>query len=82
MKKVYEKPQVYMERFELSQNVAACDWRLGANTPESCNIAQDNCEDDCGDFTGGFTVTPRCTAVVSSYCYTGGAAGVPSIFVS
>lgn len=24
MKKVYEKPQVYMERFELSQNIALC----------------------------------------------------------
>ena len=28
MKKVYEKPQVYMERFELSQNVAVCDYKL------------------------------------------------------
>ena len=25
MKKVYEKPQVYMERFELSQNIALCE---------------------------------------------------------
>ena len=38
MKKVYEKPQVYMERFELSQNIALCDYRLGSGNPQSCNI--------------------------------------------
>lgn len=82
MKKVYEKPQVYMERFELSQNVAACNWKLGSGAPESCNIVRDNFEDDGADFTGGFTAEPLCRVNVSEYCYTSGAGDLPSIFVS
>lgn len=82
MKKVYEKPQVYMERFELSQNVAACDWKLDSGAPENCIIVRDNFEDDGADFTNGFTATPRCKVEASVYCYTSGAAGFPSIFVS
>ena len=46
MKKVYEKPQVYMERFELSQNIALCDYQLGSGSPQSCNITADRFEDD------------------------------------
>ena len=26
--KVYEKPRVYIERFELSQHIAACAWDM------------------------------------------------------
>ena len=43
MKKVYEKPQVYMERFELSQNIALCDWKLGSGDPTSCRIEKTFC---------------------------------------
>ena len=46
MKKVYEKPQVYMERFELSQNIALCDWKLGSGDPTSCRIENDRLWND------------------------------------
>ena len=42
MKKRYEKPQVYMEKFELSHNVAVCDYKLGAANENECKILQDN----------------------------------------
>ena len=60
MKKVYEKPQVYMERFELSQNIALCDWKLGSGDPTSCRIENDRFEADGGDFTGGFATEGLC----------------------
>ena len=37
MKKKYEKPQVYIERFELAQHIAKCDWDFNQSTdPRSC----------------------------------------------
>lgn len=38
MKKKYEKPQVRMERFALSQHIAKCDWDFdGALSAASCH---------------------------------------------
>ena len=71
-----------MERFELSQNVAACNWKLGSGAPESCKVEQDNFEDDGVNMTGGFTAKPTCDFPASGYCYTSGAGDLPSIFVS
>lgn len=37
MKKKYEKPQIYIEKFELAQHIAKCDWDFeGFTSPESC----------------------------------------------
>lgn len=82
MKKLYEKPQVYMERFELSQNIALCDYRLGSGSPETCAIANDRFEDDGADFTGGFVSEEHCSIITSAYCYTDGSGSLPAIFVS
>ena len=82
MKKVYEKPQVYMERFELSQNIALCDYRLGSGSPETCAITNDRFEDDGADFTGGFVSKDHCSIITSAYCYTDGSGSLPAIFVS
>ena len=83
MKKKYEKPQVYMEKFELSHNVAVCDYKLGPGDEKSCNITRDNFDDDGEDFTGGFLLTTgACKTVVSLYCYTDGGGGLPKIFQS
>lgn len=82
MKKKYEKPQVYMEKFELSHNVAVCDYKLGAADEKHCTIIKDNCPDDGADFTGGFKTKEDCTTVVSIYCYTNGAEGLPKLFQS
>lgn len=81
MKKVYEKPQVYMERFELSQNVAVCDYKLASGDPNSCKIEKDNFPDDGADCKGGFLQKGPCDFKTSIYCYTNGSS-VPSMFVS
>ena len=82
MKKVYEKPQVYMERFELSQSIAACDYKLNAGNIAECNIEADRYVDDYGDFTGGFTADGHCSKDVSVYCYTDGSGLMPAVFQS
>lgn len=83
MKKVYEKPQVYMERFELSQNIALCDYQLGSTSIKVCNIKNDRFPDDCENFTGAFISEPVCSRTnCSIYCYTGSGDGMPSIFMS
>ena len=81
MKKVYEKPQVYMERFELSQNVAVCDYQLKQGDPNGCKIIKDNFPDDGDNFVGGFLQEGPCDFATSIYCYTNGSS-VPSMFVS
>ncbi len=82
MKKRYEKPQVYMEKFELSHNVAVCDYKLGPGDEKNCTIIKDNCPDDGEDFTGGFLTKENCSTVVDIYCYTDGGGGLPKIFQS
>lgn len=37
MKKVYKRPQVYIERMELSAHIASCTWDYQNDTnPENC----------------------------------------------
>ncbi len=82
MKKRYEKPQVYMEKFELSHNVAVCDYKINSGSEHECTIIKDNCTDDAADFTGGFLTKENCSTVVNIYCYTNGAEGLPKLFQS
>ena len=37
MKKVYEKPQVYMERFELAEHIAGCSLDINGNDEYTCS---------------------------------------------
>lgn len=82
MKKKYEKPQVYMEKFELSHNVAVCDYKLGAANQTDCSIVKDRYQDDGAEFVGGFVGKPTCSIGVSLYCYTSGTEGLPKLFQS
>lgn len=82
MKKKYEKPQVYMEKFELSHNVASCDYKLGAADVNQCKIVKDNYEKDGDDFTGGFVDDKVCDFAHSIYCYDAGEGTLPTVFTS
>ena len=35
-KKMYEKPMIYMERFELSKHIADCAWELQSVDKNNC----------------------------------------------
>lgn len=70
MKKVYEKPQIYMERFELSQSIASCyyNYNNNYNNPDSCTASEPD---------WGYTVfqgAVGCT-LIENYCYEAGTGG-------
>lgn len=68
MKKTYEKPQIYMERFELAEHIAGC----GGYTWNKNGSANGWVDGEYYDnlFVDGNTV---CIVGVESYCYTNGA---------
>lgn len=81
--KVYVKPELYYESFELSQNVATCDYRLGADSSDKCTITKDNCDKDGADFTGAFVSEKICEITADNfYCYTAGSGSLPHLFKS
>lgn len=83
--KQYVKPDLFYEDFELSQHIAACDYKINSGDANSCIVEKDRYDDDkdFGDYSGtGFAVTSVCTIVIDSYCYTTGGNGFPRIFQS
>lgn len=82
-KKIYVKPSVYMERFEVSQHVADCAWELVNSTKETCSAQSDPDYLPAGltlfmDGANGCMVTPD---TYGDYCYHDGTQGV-NIFAS
>lgn len=79
MKKVYEKPQVYMERFELAEHIAGCSLTMNQATEFDCTGS--------GTIDGiqmnVFVATNICdgnnAANVEGYCYTNGSINVATI---
>lgn len=65
MKKVYEKPQIYMERFELSQSIASCYYNYdnSFNTPSTCAATE------LGYGYVVFQGADGCTVINEDYCY-------------
>lgn len=67
MKKTYEKPQIYMERFELAEHIAGCSiytWNEDGSAKGWI---------DGDEYTNLFIDgTSACTQVVETYCYTNG----------
>lgn len=81
--KKYVKPELFYERFELTQHIAACAWDLTTSTKDTCSAQADP------DFlpglpnlfmseANGCVYTPD---VYQNYCYHDGAQGV-NVFAS
>lgn len=81
MKKVYEKPQVYMERFELAEHIAACGLKINHDDGYSCSVVDDR---EGYGMVGAFaTGTEACKNYpVESYCYGGQPTQTFAIFQS
>lgn len=77
MKKEYEKPQIYIERFELAQHIAGCTLKLQNTNVEDC-AAQGDIFGDVSDswFLKGNGV---CKEYVQDYCYTNGNINIATI---
>lgn len=66
MKKVYEKPNVYIETFELSQHIASCDFNIrGEQNVQNCFAVG---EDPDYGTAKVFMLTGTCDVVVEDYC--------------
>lgn len=76
--KIYEKPRVYIERFELSQHIAACAWDMtNQSSEEECTASSDP---DWGMLPGltMFTDETRCNVTPDAFedfCYTASGEG-------
>ena len=84
--KQYQKPEVFFENFALAEHIAQCDYTIASGDPINCRISKDNYDGDGADFFNGFAESApgvsNCDIIVSNYCYTNGAAGMPKIFQS
>lgn len=83
MMKKYIKPELFYERYELSQHIAlGCDWMLTNETGENC-VANPQ-KDLPTDYGTLFTDYPRCfnDDDVEQYCYQPGANGEFALFKS
>ena len=70
--KVYEKPRVYIERFELSQHIASCAWDMNAQSVDNCSATSDP-EWGLPDGIIAFNDENVCKdGPLESYCYTNG----------
>lgn len=78
MKKTYEKPQIYMERFELAEHIAGCSLEWNNDDEGVCNLQGDTTEGWVNLFTIGLTTSP-CTTRGDSYCYTNSAFSLATI---
>lgn len=84
--KSYVKPELFMEHFELSQQVAACRWDLNQADKNSCTASFDsnmNNRDDGSMYL--FTDRPRCSVMegdAPSYCYFLGSQDTEKLFQS
>ncbi len=81
MKKLYEKPQVYMERFELAEHIAGCSLIMNSGSETTCNASgtingnpvflfldESICTDQEGHFIDS-----------QAYCYTNGSISIANI---
>lgn len=82
--KKYVKPELFYERYELSQHIADCQWEMNHATKESCVALPD--QDPFFlplDWGTLFTEQPRCDNVDwENYCYQTGNSGNVKVFVS
>lgn len=76
--KVYEKPRITIERFELSQHIAACAWDMTNQSDEYNCTAQADTEWGLPGGLTMFTESPRCIVTPDTfedYCYTSSTEG-------
>lgn len=78
MKKTYEKPQVYMERFELAEHIATCNFKVNSGDEWSCT-ATGTLEGDSSTLFADENTS--CLDHYEGYCYTSSQAFV-SVFNS
>lgn len=82
--KKYVKPELFYERYELSQHIADCQWEMNLATKEACEALPD--QDPFFlplDWGKLFIEDSRCTITDwQQYCYQPGNAADIKVFIS
>lgn len=80
--KKYVKPELFYERYELSQHIADCQWEMNLKNENEC-IAESDPEAWGGQYTTLFTDYDRCENIDwENYCYQTGNSGDIKVFIS
>lgn len=77
MKKKYEKPQVYMEKFELAEHIAGCSLTINSADPTNC-AGEGYVQDEYLD-SWFLEKNTSCTVSLEGYCYTNSSMNVATI---
>lgn len=78
MKKKYEKPQVYMEKFELAEHIAGCKLTLQQDDVNICE-AIGSVTLPTTDNAWFLESTQACEIKVEDYCYTNSTSTIATI---
>ena len=82
MKKMYVKPEIMIERFDLAQHIADCNWELINSTKDECSAEPDESLTGMPNLfmseANGCFVTPD---AFDDLCYHDGTSGV-TVFAS
>lgn len=77
MKKTYQKPQAYVEKFELAEHIAGCSLTINSGDVNVC-VAEGTVQDEY--LTSWFTdKNQSCTVSLEGYCYTNSSMNVATI---
>ena len=80
MKKTYEKPRAYLERFELAEHIAGCNLELQLSDVINCGATGTIGSATIAPGVGFWFVTePTCTVEVEDYCYTNSITNIATI---
>lgn len=82
--KKYIKPELFYERYELSQHIADCQWEMNLANDKVCQALPDQ-DPFFAPLEWGslFTETAECTIQDwENYCYQTGSAGDIKVFIS
>lgn len=77
MKKTYEKPQVYMERFELAEHIAGCSITMNMAVEGGCS--GDGTINDVYSGAWFLMDNTACSSKAEAYCYTQGSGSIVTI---
>lgn len=74
--KKYVKPELFFERYELNQHIAACAWDLNVVTEETCNFVSDPTQDPSLPVNFILLNEERKCTFDGPYCYMNAESGV------
>lgn len=79
MKKTYEKPQIYMERFELAEHIAGCYLQMNLADAGVCNASGEISGRPVKNIFLENSIDNVCTVDGESFCYTNGSFNIATI---